>query len=628
MRLSHGGSMPLAKIYPPLCSGSGVHCDNSFSDTPENTFRMTGFLGFAPIYVNGLLAIFFVFVLPGLVLVRAFDIADFPQRWLIVLLSSLAANHLLVTLIAVFHLDPLWACRAVAAVLVLALVAAAARGRTGARSPASGGKSIVLLSDIGWLLLSLVVLGIAYINIWKHGVPAVFDDTDLSASWNKWSLIWSQGQFPTFSLGYPQFIPSIWAVTYIFTGSLEQYFSFYIYLILLILPPALNAVNLGRISWWHPLLPGLVFLWFMAEAQGQWLRYTLQEGFPDWVAAVFGFSGAVLFVANNPRGELDRDKTAAALISLCLVSIAAATKPMYGLFTIAILIAICSDAARHLPSRERNRLVIAAIGLVGIFVCAYVLNYLHLAARSMPNFPVLTMSERFARAATLFNEAFTLPFKLLVLAGLVMSPFLKRIRWLALPLTIGFLVWANTAAYDLRNILGLLLISAIIPLYAAANAWLDAGPASSQRHWSVPDSAVAAGWLIVSVGLTLPLALNDGALKERFARDQFGKGPGVEINRSVEQLLGRGCTIFTATSFVLTIAKFQPFLDKMQFFVFNEPMNATVLDRLSKTEGCTAILFPNPSHPEILRVIAAAAELRGLRKVTEGNNFVLLVSSR
>lgn len=590
---------------------------------------MTGFLGFAPIYVNGLLAIFFVFVLPGLVFVRGFDIPDFPQRWLVILLSSLTANHLLVTLIAVLHLDPLTTYRAVTAVLILILIFAAVMRRASASASAYRSGAVIQLSDVGWLLLSLVVLGITYINIWKHGVPAVFDDTDLSASWNKWALIWSQGKFSTFSLGYPQFIPTIWAVTYIFTGSLEQYFSFYIYLILLIVPPALNAMNLGRISWWHPLLAGLVFLWFMGEVQGQWLRYTLQEGFPDWVAAVFGFSGAVLFVANAPRGRFDRDRITAALISLCLVSIAAATKPIYGLFAIAILMAICTDAAKYLQSKERNRLVIAAVGLVALFVCAYVLNYSQLAARSMPHFPVSTMSERFSHAAKLLNESFTIPFKLLALGGLLMSPFLKRIRWLALPLAIGFFAWANTAAYDLRNILGLLLISAVIPLYAAANAWLNAGFSSKNgRRWSIPDAAVAAGWLIVSVGLTLTLALNDREFRERFARDQFGKGPGVEIHRSVEQLLARGCTIFTATGFVQTISKFQPFRDQMQFFVFNEPMNAAVLDRLGKTEGCTAFLFPRPSHPAILQTIAAETETRGLTKMAEGKGFELLVSGR
>ena len=32
----------------------------------------------------------------------------------------------------------------------------------------------MLLSDIGWLLLSLVVISLAYFNVWKHGVPNVF----------------------------------------------------------------------------------------------------------------------------------------------------------------------------------------------------------------------------------------------------------------------------------------------------------------------------------------------------------------------------------------------------------------------------------------------------------------------
>lgn len=599
------------------------------ADAPlENAPGMTGFLGFAPIYVNGLLAIFFVFVLPGLVLVRAFPIPYFPQRWLVILLSSLTVNHLLVTLIATFHLDPLQTFRAAAGVLTLALIVAAVLQRVHSRATACRGQSIVQLSDIAWLLLSLVVLGIAYINVWKHGIPAVFDDTDLSASWNKWSLIWSRGSFPDSSLGYPQFIPTIWAVTYIFIGSLEQYFAFYIYLILLIVPAALSAMNLGRIGWWHPLLAGIVFLWFMAEAQGPWLRYTLQEGFPDWVAAVFGFSGAVLFVASPLKERSGSDGIAAALISLCFLSIAAATKPLYGLLAIAALIAICTDAARTLQPRDRGRLVIAAIGLLAIFVCAYALNYAHLAVRSLPHFPVPTMSERMVRATTLLNETFSIPFKTLAFAGLAMSPFLKRIRWFALPLAVGIFTWANTAAYDLRNILGLLMISAIIPLYAAANAWLDTSPGPDRRRWIVPDAAVAAGWVVLSVGLTLTLALNDRELNQRFADDQFRKGPGVEINRTMEQLLASGCTIFTATGFILTIARFQPFQHQMQAFAFNEPMSAAVLDRLNQTEGCVGLLFPNVIHPAVGKVIAAITETRGLRKAAGGNNFELLVSSR
>ena len=89
-----------------------------------------------------------------------------------------------------------------------------------------------------WLVGSLVVLGFTYLNIWKHGVPNVFQGSDVSASWNRWALIWSHGSFPTGSCGYPQFVPTTWAVTYIFTGSTEQYFAYYTYVVLIIVPIA------------------------------------------------------------------------------------------------------------------------------------------------------------------------------------------------------------------------------------------------------------------------------------------------------------------------------------------------------------------------------------------------------
>ena len=81
-----------------------------------------GLIGFSPIYLNGLLAIFFVFVLPGAVFVRFFDIRSFPQRWFVVFLSSLTANHLFVTLIAALHVNPSYAYRAATGALIAILV--------------------------------------------------------------------------------------------------------------------------------------------------------------------------------------------------------------------------------------------------------------------------------------------------------------------------------------------------------------------------------------------------------------------------------------------------------------------------------------------------------------------------
>jgi len=594
---------------------------------------MAGLVSFAPIYLNGLLALLCVFMLPGLVLARAFHIRNLPQRWFVVFLSSLTANHLFVTLIGAFHLDPLQSYRAAVAVLIVILLVATMWQRDEARRQADRGGSVVLLSDIYWLLLSFVLLCVTYVNVWKYGVPNVFESGDLTASWNPWSLTWAQGSIPATAYGYPQFVPTIWAITYIFTGSDVQYFAFCTYIVLIIAPIVLNAMNLGRQNWWQPLVPGLVFVWFIAEIRDPWLRATLPQGSPDWISAIFAFSGVVLFVANAPEGRFDRDKIVNALIALCLLSIAAATKPLYGVFTIAVLLGVCADAVKYLPPRERNRLMIAAIGLVSAFAAAYAVYYAHLVVRGMPSYPVSELSERLSRALHLLNRNFTLPFRLLVLAGLVLAPLLPRIRWLALPLLVGFGVWANTASYDLRNLLGFLLISAFVPLYALARAYAAKRPdlasavLSQSRQWRIADVTVAGVLTMLCAGLTLSLAEGDQALKQRFTEDQLRKGNGIELNSEIEHLLVRGCTVFTADGFIYSISAFQPLRSRIHFFFFGLPLDDSLLKPLKEATGCTGIFYPpETTHPTILSFFRGYGESHGLKKVAEGRGMELLVS--
>ena len=126
---------------------------------------------------------------------------------------------------------------------------------------------------------------------------------------------------------------------------------------------------------------------------------------------------------------------------------------------------------------------------------------------------------------------------MMALAGLVLSPFLRRVRWLSLPLAAGVWLWASTASYDLRNLLGLLLISVFIPLYALARAYVPIRKLSDERRWSVPDGAVAAGLAILCFAVTLTLALGDRELKQRFATDQLSKDAGLEIIRKSNSFL-------------------------------------------------------------------------------------------
>jgi hypothetical protein len=594
-------------------------------------FKMIGLIGFAPIYFNALLALLFVFIFPGMVIVRAFNIPDFPQRWFVVFLSSLTANYFLVTLIAELHLDPLQTCRAVAIVLaaiLAALFVVAMRPRTDAEVLFWRDRSIVRLSDLGWLFATIGFVAIAYISIWKHGVPSIFGEGDVSISWNSWALTWAQGSFPTGSYGYPQFVPAIWALTYIFTGSTAQYFAYYIFIVLIVAPILLGAMNLGRMNWWLPLVAGFSFGWFIFEIRDPWLKASMPAAFPDWVAAVAGFSGAVSFIVNRPAPRFDREKICAALIALCLLAIAASTKPTYGLFAVSVLIAICVDAVRFLDRKSAITLIAAAICLLSAFILMYLLNYSHLSARVMPNYPISERSERLAHAAALFNASFSLPFRIVAVAGLAMCPFLPRIRWLALPLLLGFWIWADKAGYDLRNVLGFIVISAFIPVFAAARAWLGEGAVQNERQWRVLDMVAASVVAILAVGLTLPLAKSDARLERRFHDDQLIGGSGYEFNRDVEKLLSQGCVLFSSSSYFWTVSAFAGYKQQLNFFHFTQPLLDDTVKAFDKASGCVAIVYPlTQVHPSISEFIAAKARERGLTKVIEVNGNELIASN-
>ena len=99
--------------------------------------------------------------------------------------------------------------------------------------------------------------------------------------------------FHSASGGYPQFVPTIWAVAYLVTGSQVQYFAFYCYLVLIVAPLVLNAMVLGRVHWWLPLVQFSVFVCFITGTIEPGLRSnTLPAAFPDWVVVVFLVRGS------------------------------------------------------------------------------------------------------------------------------------------------------------------------------------------------------------------------------------------------------------------------------------------------------------------------------------------------
>ena len=476
---------------------------------------------YVPLYLKAVLSLFIIFVLPGLLVVRVLRIDELPQRWLAVFLSSIAVNYLAVTIMALLGAKPTVFYGGMVLCFIVALIILEVR-----KPKFSSAASEIRLSDVFWLLFSLIVLAATYSEIRQLGVPSTFNDGDVSFSWNTWALQWAAGVFPS-TWGYPQFVPTIWAAAYLVTGSQLQYFAFYCYLILIVAPLALTAMVLGRQRWWLPLVMFSVFVCVMTGRIDAVLRSTLTGAYPDWVAVIFSFAGAAAFLSQ--RRPHQRSFTIL-LLALFLECVAAATKPAFGLFVLAFALAICIDAVRHAEDRTlRKRVIVAVVGIVSLFVMAYAIHLTLIVKHGLSGIPL----GRPAQAWPIFNSGFSLPARILCISGLLLSLLLPRARWLAVPLFLGIWFWVERTSYDLRNAMGLILIAALIPVDALAHRYIKSDAGAFGHHWTLKDTTVAACALVALLLVTLPMAKADKELETKFEADQFRFGPGTAHNEAI-----------------------------------------------------------------------------------------------
>lgn len=588
---------------------------------------------YVPLYLKAVLALFIIFVLPGLLVVRVLKIDELPQRWLAVFLSSLVVNHVAIVIIAALGAKPAVIYAGMVPCLFVTLIVLELR-----QPKSLAAASEIRSSDLFWLLFSLIVLGATYSEIWPRGVPAAFEAPDVSGAWNGWALGWAEGLFPN-SYGYPQFVPTIWAVAYVVTGSQLHYFAFYCYLVLIVAPLALAAMVLGRLHWWLPLVQFSVFACFIAGVIEPGLRTTLVHAFPDWVVVVFSFAGAAAFLSQRPPHQ--RSFTIL-LLALCLECVAAATKPIIGLVVLAFALAICVDAIRNVANRKlRIRIILAVVGLVSLFAVAYwISNFTYLTGA----YGVAQRRGVAAPAWEKFSTGFSLAVRILCLSGLFLSLVLPRVRWLALPLFVGIGIWADRTSYDVRNCLALVLIAALIPVDALARRTIKGDLGAFGRQWILRDTTVAACALVLLLLVSLPMAKPDRQLDAQFASDQFRLGVGTVLNEAVATQLRAGCTLFTVTKYFMQIAYFQPYKSQIHFFYYGQPIgddgkaddgtnedyamhrkNAMDKQReFEAVEGCVAVLFaPTAQEATSLAFLQGYFQRRHLGKEAEANQVEL-----
>jgi hypothetical protein len=592
---------------------------------------------YLPLYLKAVLALFIIFVLPGLLVVRFLKIDELPQRWLAVFLSSVVVNHVAIVLIAAVGAKPAVIYAGMVPCLFVALVILELR-----RPKFMSAASEIRSSDLFWLIFSLIVLGATYSEIWQRGVPAAFEAPDVSGAWNGWALGWAEGLFPN-SYGYPQFVSTIWSVAYVVTGSQLHYFAFHCYLVLIVAPLTLTAMVLGRLHWWLPLVQFAVFVCFIAGVIEPNLRTTLAHAFPDWVVVVFSFAGVAAFLSQRPPHQ--RSFTIL-LLALCLECVAAATKPVVGLVVIAFALASCVDAVRHIEDRKlRMRIILAVVGLVSLFAIIYwISNFTYLTG----TYAVAARRNVAAPAWEKFSTGFSLAVRILCLSGLFLSLVLPRARWLALPLFAGILIWADRTSYDIRNAFAFVLIAALIPVDALARRTIKSDLGAFGRQWILRDTTVAASALVVLLLVSLPMAKPDKQLEAQFETDQFRLGVGPILNQAVARQLRAGCTLFTVTKYFMQVVSLQAYKSQINFFYYGQPIgddgkaddgtnkdyamhrkNAMDTQRdFEAVEGCVAVLFaPTAQEATGLAFLRGYFQRRQLSKIAEANQVELWSSN-
>jgi len=172
---------------------------------------------------------------------------------------------------------------------------------------------------------------------------------------------------------------------------------------------------------------------------------------------------------------------------------------------------------------------------------------------------------------------------------------------LALPLFIGFWLWADTASYDLRNLLGLLLIGASIPLYALLRRLpVNIGCSTTTRNGTCLTPLSPAARCLGCGAHT-----DFGARRyptERAVRKPIScaLAPGFELNQNTSENCCSADGDFSARMVILPpISALRPCSRSNAILLFTEPLNDALVHRFTETTGCTSIFYPPRTYPPI-----------------------------
>ncbi|MBM3143945.1 MAG: hypothetical protein FJ010_03035 [Chloroflexi bacterium] len=435
------------------------------------------------LFFLGLLSVLQITLLPGILILKAFDIRrGFIQDLIFSFALSLIANHLIVFAIAAIGIHISYTFYGIFLIELVLLIRwyaaplAQSVGRitSGKKSQIADylcslnifqikddqrdfARTVVEILGIVFAILAASSIWWAF-KVWYTNFGTVFTQWDAVVSWNHWATEWFAGSIPTKTSRYAQLIPTNYAVSYAFLRGMQiQFFAksimplFNLFILLSLFDLGMEYKNMGYFI--GVLATRMIIKKFLGEY--------ISSGYVDVALAFFAFVPiyTLLKAKNsvNPKNQLDYVQLGA-----IFAAGAALTKPNGLVVFVAFPVLAYFLIVKKLDQlgRKEKYLIIAKRFLISLLIIMpwYLWNeYWILVGGNDSNVSYLmgerhqgrTLVERFMRATGLLEE-----YVVLYLFVILMLPFLdSAVIWIVLTILIPYsLIWAFAFSTFTRNL--------------------------------------------------------------------------------------------------------------------------------------------------------------------------------
>jgi hypothetical protein len=153
-----------------------------------------------------------------------------------------------------------------------------------------------------FFVLAVNVLWWAF-RLFLNYLVSIFDAWDAINSWNQWALTWASGHVPLYTHDYPQLIPAIWSLTYVFMGNTKVQFFAKALMLSFTFLTLLLSVDLGLRTKKSGFLIGTVLTYLLLK---KFLLPELTNGYVDIAVAYFtllNFHSLVQLLDTTDEGQ-------------------------------------------------------------------------------------------------------------------------------------------------------------------------------------------------------------------------------------------------------------------------------------------------------------------------------------